>query len=68
MLERELERKSHPEPLRGPGNAEMRTEDDELLPPALPEGASTAGSLAPSTFSENPGAASAVPPAADVPT
>jgi len=68
VLERELERRSRPVPLGGPGNAEMGAEDDVLLPLALPEGAPTAGSSAPSTPSENPGVASAVPPAADVPT
>jgi len=62
VLERELERESRPE------NAEMGAEDDVLLPPPLPEGAPTAGSSAPSTPSENLGVASAVPPAADVPT
>ena len=66
MLERELERESRPEPFGGPGNAEMGAEDDVLLPLALPEGAPTAGSSAPSTPSENPGVASAVLPAADV--
>ena len=68
VLERELERESRPEPLGGSGNAEMGTEDDVLLPLALPEGAPTAGSSASSTPSENPGVASVVPPTADVPT
>jgi len=46
----------------------MGAEDDVLLPLALPEGVATAGSSAPSTPSENTGVASAVLPAADVPT
>jgi len=41
VLERELERESRPEPLLGPGNAEMGAEDDVLLPLALPETASS---------------------------
>ena len=41
MLERELERESHPEPLLGPGNAEMGAEDEVLLPLVLPETASS---------------------------
>ena len=61
MLKRKLERESRPEPLGGSGNAEMGTEDDVLLPLALPEGAPTAGSSAPSTPSDNLGVGSAVP-------
>ena len=68
MLERELERESRPEPRGGPGNAEMVAEDDVLLSLALPEGAPTAGSSAPSTSCADPGVASAVLPVADVPT
>jgi len=68
VLERDLERERRPEPFGGPGNAEMGAEDDVLLPLTLPEGAPTAGSSAPSTPSEDPGVASAVLPAADVPT
>ena len=68
MLERELERESRPEPLGGPGNAEMGAEEDVLLPLTLPEGAPAADSSAPNTLSENLGVSSAVLPAADEPT
>ena len=68
MLERELERKRRPEPFRGLDNAEIGAEDDVLVPLTLLEGAPTAGSSASSTPSEDPIVASAVLPAADVPT
>jgi len=41
VLERELDRESRPEPLRGPVNAEMGAEVAVLLPLALPETASS---------------------------
>jgi len=41
VLERELERESHPEPIRGPFNAEIGAEVAVLLPLALPETASS---------------------------
>jgi len=46
----------------------MGAEDGVLLSLTLPEGAPTAGSSAPSTSCADPGVASAVLPATDVPT
>ena len=66
--ERKLERERSPEPFGGPSKTEMGAEDGVLLPLTLPEGAPTAGSSAPSTSCADPGVASAVLPAVDVPT
>ena len=68
VLEREFERERRPEPFEGPGKAEMGAEDGVLLSRTLPEGAPTAGSSVPRTSCADPGVASAVLPAADVPT
>ena len=47
MVERELEREGRPEAFGGPGEVEMGTTDDLLLPLALSAGALAAGSSSP---------------------
>ena len=67
-LEREIERESRPRPFGGPGKVEMGAADDLLLPLALSAGALAADSSSPRTPSDELGVASAILPAADVPT
>jgi len=65
VVERELEREGRPEAFGGPGEVEMGTTDDLLLPLALSAGAPAADSSSPRTPSEELGVASAVLPVAD---